>query len=94
MFYEAQCQEALVEKNDLKEENDNSSKGELLIFLSSIVNGQCHLVVLRQGKSYIFSLLFVSFFVLLNICVFIYLAALGLSCSMRTLSCSMWDLIP
>lgn len=38
MFYEAQCQEALVKKNDLKEENDNYSKGELLIFLSSIVN--------------------------------------------------------
>ncbi|KAJ1077250.1 hypothetical protein K5549_005420 [Capra hircus] len=28
VFYEAQCQEALVKKNDLKEENDNYSKGE------------------------------------------------------------------
>ena len=26
--------------------------------------------------------------------VFIYLAALGLSCGMRTLSCSVWDLAP
>lgn len=54
VFYEAQCQEALVKKNDLKEENDNYSKGELLIFFSSIVNGQCHLVVLRPRKSCVF----------------------------------------
>lgn len=33
MFYEAQCQEALAKKNDLKEENHNLPIGELLIFL-------------------------------------------------------------
>lgn len=33
MFYEAQYQEALVKKNDLKEENHNLPIGALLIFL-------------------------------------------------------------
>ena len=30
----------------------------------------------------------------LNIYLFIYLAALGLNCSTRKLSCGIWDLVP
>lgn len=41
-----------MKKNDLKEENYNHSKGELLIFLSSAFNQECYQVVLRQEESF------------------------------------------
>lgn len=54
LFYEAQYQETLVKKNDLKEENHNHPKGELLVFLSSALNQECYQVVLRQEESFIY----------------------------------------
>ena len=41
-----------------------------------------------SGKPFLFPFLFKKKFYL-----FIYLAALGLSCGMQTLSCSIWDLV-
>ena len=36
----------------------------------------------------------VLFFFLKHISIFIYLAAVAISCDMQTLSCDMWDLVP
>lgn len=49
LFYEAQYQKTLVKKNDLKEENHNYLKGELLIFLSSL-NQECYQVVVKHEE--------------------------------------------
>ena len=50
-----------------------------------------HCVLTQQRKSVCF---FFFFFFKKNIYWFIYLAVLGLSCRMWTLSCDMWDLVP